>query len=312
MIFSSKNTKLRLNDLDIIANQCSLDIQASIDPRYDAGNRHSRDYFASAGVGSSLTFSHYLTGSLDKIKEFIFDQGEKITNDLVGLNRSNEGTIISGSFGGLTFTSGYLQSYSIDFSPNSPAVASSTIVFFDDLSGEFVQNEETIVKTQVLNCKNISVENFSSNLLGEINDFINCSYSYSVEINPVYKVGSTTPDRIYFGKKNISMGLEVDNPTGYLPYNGISSKFNINLLKYGEPSSAVPTERFSCYGILQGRSVRANVGDKVSHQLSIVTSSPRREAVVSGILSDLRPIYAQNSSLNLTSGEPAYRGPHYV
>ena len=68
MIFSSKNTKLSLNDLNIIADQCSLDIQASIDPRYDAGQRHSRNYFANAGIGSTLTFSHYLTGNLDNIK----------------------------------------------------------------------------------------------------------------------------------------------------------------------------------------------------------------------------------------------------
>ena len=101
------------------------DIQASIDPRYDAGQRHSRNYFANAGIGSTLTFSHYLTGNLDNIKAFITTQGEKIAG-----NRSNEGVPVSGSFGGMVFKSGYLRSYDINFQPNQPVVANSTIVFF--------------------------------------------------------------------------------------------------------------------------------------------------------------------------------------
>mgnify|MGYP001171788128 FL=1 len=295
MIFSSKNTKLRLNDLDIIANQCSLDVQASIDPRYDAGQRHSKNYFANAGIGSTLSFSHYLTGGLDKIKSFIANQGEKIGSD----NRSNEGQIISGSFGGMTFTSGYLSSYSIDFQPNSPVIANSTIVFFDDLQGEFTQNQEIISEDKILNCKNITIENTSSNLLGEINDFINTSYNYSSEINPVYSAGKTVPDRIYFGKKTVSMGIEVDNPTGFLPYNGISSKFLINLYRHNESDTAGATETFSCFGVLQSRSVSASVGNKVTHNLSIVSNTPRVDLVASGIIPTARPVFPDGSPLNL-------------
>ena len=295
MIFSSKNTKLRLNDLDIIANQCSLDVQASIDPRYDAGQRHSKNYFANAGIGSTLSFSHYLTGGLDKIKSFIANQGEKIGSD----NRSNEGQIISGSFGGMTFTSGYLSSYSIDFQPNSPVIANSTIVFFDDLQGEFTQNQEIISEDKILNCKNITIENTSSNLLGEINDFINTSYNYSSEINPVYSAGKTVPDRIYFGKKTVSMGIEVDNPTGFLPYNGISSKFLINLYRHNESDTAGATETFSCFGVLQSRSVSASVGNKVTHNLSIVSNTTRVDLVASGIIPTARPVFPDGSPLNL-------------
>ena len=71
MIFAAKNTKLKLNEVDILASQCTLDVATSINPRYDAGDRHTRTYFADNGLGSSLTFTHYLTGSLDKIKTFI-------------------------------------------------------------------------------------------------------------------------------------------------------------------------------------------------------------------------------------------------
>jgi hypothetical protein len=125
MIFAAKNIKVSLNKVDILATQCSLDIATSIDPKYDAGQRHSKNYVASNGVGSTISFSHYLTGDLDTIKNFIGSQGELIGRD----GRSNQGQIITGSFGGLTFTSGYLQSYSIEFEPNSPVIANSTVVF---------------------------------------------------------------------------------------------------------------------------------------------------------------------------------------
>lgn len=284
MIFSSKNTKLSLNDLNIIADQCSLDIQASIDPRYDAGQRHSRNYFANAGIGSTLTFSHYLTGNLDNIKAFITTQGEKIAG-----NRSNEGVPVSGSFGGMVFKSGYLRSYDINFQPNQPVVANSTIVFFDDLSGDFVQTEEVVPKEKVLNCKNIEVQNASSSDVGEINDFINMSYSYSSEINPVYSAGKTVPDRIYFGKKNVSMGLEVDNPTGHVPFSGADSKFTIKLFNYSDTNSQ---ESFSCFGALQSRSIRTSVDNKVSHQLSIVSNATAIGTLVAATITPIaRPVF---------------------
>tara|TARA_Y100000356_G_C11244910_1_gene283382 strand:+ start:736 stop:1635 length:900 start_codon:yes stop_codon:yes gene_type:complete len=284
MIFSAKNTKLTLNGLDIIATQCALDIATTIDPRYDAGQRHSQSYFASNGVGSSMSFSHYLTGDLDKIKEFISDQGEKIGSD----QRSNEGRIISGSFGGLTFTSGYLQTYSIQFNPNSPVIANSTVVFFDDLKGEFSQTDARVSEQEILNCKNITIENLSSTGVGSINDFINASYNFSVDINPVYKAGQTLPDRIYFGRKSVSMGIEVDNPTGYLPYNGVTSKFKLNLSKH---NSSTATENFSCFGVLQSRSVRTSVDDKVSHMLQILTNNPKVTSNVFGIEPRPRPVF---------------------
>ena len=284
MIFAAKNIKLSLNEVDILATQCSLDLATSIDPRYDAGERHSRNYFASNGMGSTLSFSHYLTGDLDKIKTFIGGQGELRGSD----DRSNEGSIITGSFGGLTFTSGYLASYTLQFSPNSPVVANSTVVFFDDLDGGFTQTEEEIPKEQILNCKNITFENTSAVKIGEINDFLEATYSYTSEINPVYSAGRTVPDRIYFGKKSVAMGIQVDNPTGYMPYNGIEGNFKINLSKHG---SSTNVENFTCFGTLQSRAMQASVGSKVSHQLAIITHNHTQTTNVLGIKSTARPVF---------------------
>tara|TARA_Y100000401_G_scaffold117469_1_gene126436 strand:- start:4219 stop:5100 length:882 start_codon:yes stop_codon:yes gene_type:complete len=292
MIFAAKNIKLSLNEVDILATQCSLDIANAIDPRYDAGQRHSRNYFANDGVGSTLTFSHFLTGDLDKIKTFISSQGELRGSD----RRSNQGQIITGSFGGLTFTSGYLQSYSIEFSPNSPVVANSTVVFFDDLEGEFTQTEDHIPQEEVLNCKNISIINTSATEIGQINDFLSASYNYTSEINPVYQAGQTVPERIYFGKKSVTMGIRVDNPTGYLPYNGITAQFKINLTKH---NSSTNVENFLCFGTLQSRAMQASVGNSVSHQLAIVSHNHTNETNVLGIVATERPIFEEGSPYNL-------------
>ena len=283
MIFSAKNVKLRLNTVDILANQCTLSIQAGLDPRYDAGSRHSRDYYAQNGIGSRLNFSHYLTGSLDDIKKLVSTQGEMIGDD----GMSNEGQIVSGSFGGMVFTSGYLSSYSIQFTPNSPVVANSEVVFFDDLTGRFVQTEEAAPKEEILNCKNITFANSSSSEMGEINDFITANYNYTSEINPVYLAGATVPERIYFGRKNVSMGIDVDNPTGYVPYDGITANFAFNMAKH---NSSIPVERFSCYGRLQSRTVQASVGGRVTHQLGIVTHNPHLTHRVFGIRPVGRPV----------------------
>ncbi|HAI17891.1 MAG TPA: hypothetical protein DCM10_07695 [Xanthomarina gelatinilytica] len=292
MIFAAKNIKLSLNEVDILATQCSLDIANAIDPRYDAGQRHSRNYFANDGVGSTLTFSHFLTGDLDKIKTFISSQGELRGSD----RRSNQGQIITGSFGGLIFTSGYLQSYSIEFSPNSPVVANSTVVFFDDLEGEFTQTEDHIPQEEVLNCKNISIINTSATEIGQINDFLSASYNYTSEINPVYQAGQTVPERIYFGKKSVTMGIRVDNPTGYLPYNGITAQFKINLTKH---NSSTNVENFLCFGTLQSRAMQASVGNSVSHQLAIVSHNHTNETNVLGIVATERPIFEEGSPYNL-------------
>ena len=282
MIFAAKNTKLKLNEVDILASQCTLDVATSINPRYDAGDRHTRTYFADNGLGSSLTFTHYLTGSLDKIKTFISERGELIGSD----NRSNEGQIISGSFGGLTFTSGYLASYTIRFEPNRPVTANSTVVFYDDLDGEFTQNIEPVEEESILNCKNITFENTSTEEIGEINDFISASYNYTSDVRPVYSAGNTVPDRISFGRKSVAMGIQVDNPTGYLHYNGITANFKINLSNH-EGNESV--ENFTCFGTLQSRAIQARAGDRVNHQLAVVSHKHTVLAKIFGITPTTRP-----------------------
>ena len=126
MFYSASNAKLKVNDEEILASNASLSLSAALQPNYLITQRNTRDYTPSNGVGGQLSFNYYLTGK-DFFKTFIRGQGEK----------EKETTVISGNFGGLNFDSGYLTSYSVNFSPNSPASASATVSFFDDLKGNF-------------------------------------------------------------------------------------------------------------------------------------------------------------------------------
>jgi hypothetical protein len=84
------------------------------------------------------------------------------------------------------------------------------------------------------------------------------------------------------------MGIQVDNPTGYLPYNGIEGNFKINLSRHG---SSTNVENFTCFGTLQSRAMQASVGSKVSHQLAIITHNHTQTTNVLGIKSTARPVF---------------------
>tara|TARA_Y100000592_G_scaffold45291_1_gene71842 strand:- start:151 stop:456 length:306 start_codon:yes stop_codon:yes gene_type:complete len=85
------------------------------------------------------------------------------------------------------------------------------------------------------------------------------------------------------------MGLEVDNPTGHVPFSGIDSKFTIKLFNHSDTSSQ---ESFSCFGALQSRSIRTSVDNKVSHQLSIVSNATTIGTLVAATISPIaRPVF---------------------
>ena len=121
MLYSAKNAKLKVNDVEITASNAELSLSANLDPLYVASSRSSDNFVASNGIGGQLNFNYFLTGT-DYFKSFITGQGETEADT----------TVISGNFGGLNFDSGYLTSYSVNFSPNAPAVASASVKFFDE------------------------------------------------------------------------------------------------------------------------------------------------------------------------------------
>lgn len=267
MFYSASNAKLKVNDEEILASNASLSLSASLQPNYLITQRNTNNYVASNGVGGTLSFNYYLTGK-DYFKSFITGQGE----------RQKETTVISGNFGGLNFDSGYLTSYSVNFGPNSPASASATVTFFDELQGDFTEVVELAPDiSEVLNFRNAAVSNvgqvFES---GNVENFVGGTYNYSAEVKPVYLMNETKPSSVNFGPKNVNLNFEIDTPSGYLPFSGASAKISVDL----KNSAGALVENFTCDGALQQRDLGSAVGDYIKQTVNIIQGSTDASKVV--------------------------------
>ena len=223
MLYSANNAKLKINNEDILASNAELSLGASLSANYLMRDRHTSTFTSSDGIGGTLNFSFYLTGK-DFIKTFVTGQGEI---------PQNESQKISGNFGGLNFDSGYLTSYSVNFSPNSPASASASIAFFSDLKGEFSSTSSAPpADVDILNLSNAAVTSVGIGTTTEVNNFIAGTYNYNASVAPVYLMNETKPSSVSFGEKTISANFEIDNPTGSLPFAGSDAQIEVGLKKF--------------------------------------------------------------------------------
>ena len=260
MFYSASNAKLKVNNEEILASNASLSLSTSLQPNYLITQRNTNNHVASDGIGGKLSFNYYLTGK-DFFKTFITGQGE----------REKETTVISGNFGGLNFDSGYLTSYSVNFGPNTPASASATVTFFDELRGDFTSVEELAPDiSTVLNFRNAVVSNvgqvFES---GSVENFVGGAYNYTAEVKPVYLINETKPSSVSFGPKNVNLNFEIDTPSGYLPYSGASAKISVDL----KNNQNNVVENFTCDGALQQRDIGSSVGDYIKQTINIIQGS---------------------------------------
>ena len=261
MFYTADNAKLQINGNEILASNASISLSASLQPNYTIVDRSTVNYVPSNGIGGKLDFSYYITGRDYLVKSFITGQGE------IPISTSQ---VISGNFGGLFFDSGYLNSYSINFSPNAPAIATASISFFDDLEGEFHPTTGAApTNTEVLNFERASISQGSTPIDGEISDFVAGTYNYSSEVKPVYLMGETKPSSVSFGPKTTNMNFEVDNPTGFLPVSGADALISVDLKNIAN----VVRENFACSGVIQQRSLAGAVQDYVKHSITIVENS---------------------------------------
>lgn len=224
MLYSANNAKLKVNDVEIIASNAELSLSTNLDPLYVASSRSSDNFVASDGIGGQLNFNYFLTGT-DYFKSFITGQGETEADT----------TVISGNFGGLNFDSGYLTSYSVNFSPNSPAVASASVKFFDELKGEFVStSSEPPASAEVLNFSNAVVS--SEFGVDVVDNFVAGAFNYNADVSAAYLMNETKPSRVSFGVKSVNTNFEVDNPTGRLPVSGTNAQIEVGLKKFNNES----------------------------------------------------------------------------
>jgi len=270
VLYSADNSRLLVNDNEILASSAQISLGTSLSPKYLMTQRHTQDQVAGNGIGGQLSFSYYITGR-DYFKEFITGQGE------IPFSGSDQ---LSGNFGGLYFASGFLTSYSVNFSPNSPTAAKATVSFFDSAGGVFTPTYQAAPSnTQILNMTHATVEGEFTT--GAVDNFIAGTYNYSAEVSPVYLMNETVPSDISFGPKTVNINFEVDNPTGYLPISGDAAKISVNL----KSSSATTLESFICSGVINSRNLASSAGDYVKQTINITQNAlSEPEPVVESVI----------------------------
>ena len=264
MFYSADNAKLLIDGNEIVASTAQIALGTNLSPRYLINQRHTNEYFPSNGIGGNLSFSYYLTGT-DYFKSFITGQGE---TGIIDPYTDMYTDPISGNFGGLYFESGYLTSYSVSFTPNSPALAQANVAFFDYARGEFTPTYSLAPRdTEILNFKRASVEGeFAS---GVVSNFIGGTYNYESEVKPIYLMNETVPSNVSFGPKTVNLNFEIDNPTGYLPVSGSRAKIVVEL----KSSSLVTADSFGCSGVINSRNLATSPGDIVRQTINITQSN---------------------------------------
>tara|TARA_R110000824_G_scaffold78944_4_gene198966 strand:+ start:2783 stop:3634 length:852 start_codon:yes stop_codon:yes gene_type:complete len=272
VLYSASNAKLKINGNEIVASQAQLSLSTSLSPNYNLNQRNTSTHTPSKGIDGKLSFSYYYTGD-DYFKQFITGQGEvPFTGSMT----------MSGNFGGLWFESGYLTSYSVGFSPNSPVVANANVSFFSDLEGIYTGNTEepSIQVAEILNFENATVVDNPVAPEQPIDNFIGGSFNYSCDVKPVYLMGEVVPSRVNYGVKTINTSFEIDGPTGELPVSGSKALVFVRLRN----ESNVVKDGFICSGVVQQRNVGAAVGGYTKQVINIVQNDAVKDTVIKAIV----------------------------
>jgi hypothetical protein len=263
MFYTYKNTKLTLNSRDILVSEATISVNSTNNPVYNIEDRHSFVYTPANGIGGSLRFKYFLTGE-DFLKKF----------------HSEEKTVIAGHFGGLTFASGYLKTWELSCSPNTPVVIDAEIVFFDELKGTFTPTYEQAGELNIFNLSDATLQDSNKNKVGSLSNITSLVFTFESEINPVYAIGETLPERVNFGRKSITTSLETDTIAGDLPIYGKDAGLKITFVHPNVPNFA---ETFECEGILYQRNISTSAGQIVRNQLAIKQHYLQADVFVSGL-----------------------------
>jgi len=272
MFYTFKNAKISLNGRDLIAESATLSHSASVESFYQEDERNSSRYTSNNGINGSFRVSYFLTGE-DFLKDYI----------------SNE-LSLSGNFGGMYFTSGYLQSYSIQGSPNSPLKVDIDGVFFDDIEGSFSPTYEDISKTiDFYNNSDTSIS-LTVNGIGSISEITSYSYSVNNDISPVFYENSTVPDRIYFGRRSVEASFSSSNLSTLLGLTGNGCEAS---LTFSNQNGNL--ESYSINGIMSSKDYSSSVGGKLSSNITILSENYQDSPFITSFSPDPSALSAGDS-----------------
>ena len=245
--YTYKNCRVKLNGENLFVTDAQIQERTTNTPQYRVLERHAHNHSADSHIGGQLRLQYYLTGS-DPLKDFI----------------SNETGVISGNFGGLSFESGFLESYSFAATPANPVQIQSTILFFDDLKGSFSPVYEAADSQSFLNFSDARITTISG--VGDLDNVLQVQYGYNSEIEPVMLAGQKTPHRIHFGKKNAQMSIDIDNLSGDLNITGNGASLDISLRK-SDTSDFL--DSYGIRGIMTAKQIQVSANEPLRSNLTI-------------------------------------------
>lgn len=243
MFYTYRNTDITINEKKLFVDKIDITQSTSLEDLYLNNEKNSFKSSPVNNISTSIKLSYFLTGQ-DVFKPYFTD----------------ETTSIKGNFAGLTFDEAYLKNYQIVFDPNSPAKAEVELVYFDALQGTFSPTSSEYPNSEILNFNNIIISQ-SDDTTENLTNITNGSFTFNSEITPAYYVNNTIgltnfkPDRVVFGKKEITTELTTDSLTSSLPIYGVDANLTIQLV---HPTNSLFNEEFFCSGILHERKLSVN------------------------------------------------------
>lgn len=292
-----KNLVFKLDGVEFITDSVSFNLRNSSESTYREGNRNSYQYSANNGVLGDISISYSLTGN-DPVKNYIENPS--------GMNP------ISGYVGGLYFTSGYIENYSVNLSRFKSVKASASIKIFDSLSGTFSPAYESVESRDILHVNDVTITGCS---IGALEDIDSISYNFNQSLNPQYQIGAHIPEKVLMGKKKTSLNINTTNISGYLLPEGQKGEIEFTLT---HPNNSTINETYCINGEIKQKSSSSQLKDFIRSTISIeqgyVNKKPEitliSETIRDGVIATIRGNNLDNVErvLFCINGETTPRG----
>jgi hypothetical protein len=249
---------LEIESHSILAESAELGVETSLTPIENITGSVMR-YAADAPLKGTLSFSHYLTGSLH---EFL--------NPLTNVERTGEP--LRGNLGGIEFASGYIRSLQFSVSPMAPILVRSSMDIYGELSVLGAEGRSDEVMRGVQDDPRAISHGAQTYLAGNdfgINNKLGFSYSVTCERNPMTVIGSGLPSRVTKENVQISMTVRGEDLGNVLTTTGYAAIADIYVYGvYAEPGSEA-MGRFGCTGQVHSQDIAVSNGDYMAGEISL-------------------------------------------
>ena len=206
-----------------------------------------------------MDLTYYLTGQ-DFLANFI----------------ENEKNFVSGNFAGLTFSSGYLSSYSFAVQQYGPVTVSANISFYGGLQGTFTPTRENRCcnwrKTAKLFRRWLNrYIRGNSPIRWNTANAESVDYNFSSEFTPVYVVGEQMPREIRFNQKTTNLNINGYNLDFTLTKNFASGLYDAEMtIGFKKPGMSSPEQEYKTRGTLTSQSIEVSAGEKLRTSISLI------------------------------------------